>query len=388
MVSGGLGEAETGGPSMNIIPRTGAHVSGVGPSGAGRATGRGARTSTIICAASGFTRGAALITAWASNGSFEGPIRRDGCGSTAASANSMSAQAVEGVFATSTRANTDEVGLSPGRQRRGAELDRGDTYLLPCGAGDAAQPRDLLPGESICAKGLGDDSAQSPAGQRRELDRDGIDHQLFQRRLRIPRLPLFRDAGHVGIADDQPLLLEAASSRFLPLPGNGRFSAIYRPDAILASFPSPNSGGTTAIGANFAYRGALSTATTRQPEQLARRSIAYVTVAHNLSSAIKVHFQRGSDFGGAGGADQNQSQMAYRFDNGVPNQFPYGCLPGDRRPHACRPPCTCRTMDRRPPHAAGRVAIHRASSWSPARAQRNDGRVAVQRGADQLSSGR
>ena len=53
LISGGLGEAETGGPSINIVPKSGGNiVPGARRSTARRATGRRPTTWTISCAAS------------------------------------------------------------------------------------------------------------------------------------------------------------------------------------------------------------------------------------------------------------------------------------------------------------------------------------------------
>jgi hypothetical protein len=53
LISGGLGEAETGGPSINIIPKSGGNQFRGSASTARLATGPSPTTSTIACAGSG-----------------------------------------------------------------------------------------------------------------------------------------------------------------------------------------------------------------------------------------------------------------------------------------------------------------------------------------------
>jgi hypothetical protein len=76
-ISGGLGESETGGPSMNIIPRSGGNTF----SGSAFWSGAGdwSRSDNLDDELRGFgiQRGAALKKSWDVSGSYGGPIRRD-----------------------------------------------------------------------------------------------------------------------------------------------------------------------------------------------------------------------------------------------------------------------------------------------------------------------
>ena len=98
-VSVGLGEAETGGPSMNLIPRTGGNT--FRGSGFWSGAGEWSRGENIddYLRSIGITRGPALITAWDGNAAFGGPIRRDRLWFYGSVRSFESGQAVEGVFA-------------------------------------------------------------------------------------------------------------------------------------------------------------------------------------------------------------------------------------------------------------------------------------------------
>ena len=76
-ISGGLGEVETGGPRMNIIPRSGGNT--FRGSAFLSTAGEWSRSENIDdeLRAVGITRGPALKAQWDTNGSYGGPIRRD-----------------------------------------------------------------------------------------------------------------------------------------------------------------------------------------------------------------------------------------------------------------------------------------------------------------------
>src|SRR5688572_11956258 len=76
-ISGGLGENETGGPTLNIIPRSGGNT--FRGSAFGSAAGEWSRSENIddYLRSIGITRGPTLKGAWDVSGSYGGPIRRD-----------------------------------------------------------------------------------------------------------------------------------------------------------------------------------------------------------------------------------------------------------------------------------------------------------------------
>jgi hypothetical protein len=77
LVSGGLGEAEAGGPSINLVPQSGGNSfrGSAFYSGAGDWSRSNNITSELE--AIGITRPAAIIKLWDVSGTFSGPIRRD-----------------------------------------------------------------------------------------------------------------------------------------------------------------------------------------------------------------------------------------------------------------------------------------------------------------------
>ena len=130
MVSGGLGEAETGGPSMNIIPRTGGNA--FRGSGFWSGAGEWSRGENIDdeLRSIGITRGPALITAWDVNGSFGGPIRRDRLWFYGSVRSFESAQAVEGVFANAYAGDATKWGYLRDDSVEARNSTGRDTYLL------------------------------------------------------------------------------------------------------------------------------------------------------------------------------------------------------------------------------------------------------------------
>ena len=77
-VSGGLGETDTGGPVMNLVPARGRQfVPRAGVPATTPATGREATTSTTSCAPANITEPPGIISAYDASVSYGGPIMRD-----------------------------------------------------------------------------------------------------------------------------------------------------------------------------------------------------------------------------------------------------------------------------------------------------------------------
>ena len=77
IVSGGLGENETGGPSMNLIPRAGGNVFRGSAFWSGAGDWSRSENITDELRSFGITRGPALKKSWDVSGSLGGPIKRD-----------------------------------------------------------------------------------------------------------------------------------------------------------------------------------------------------------------------------------------------------------------------------------------------------------------------
>ena len=76
-ISGGLGENETGGPSMNIIPRAGGNTFRGSAFWSGAGDWSRSENINDELRSYGITRGPALKQSWDVSGSFGGPIKRD-----------------------------------------------------------------------------------------------------------------------------------------------------------------------------------------------------------------------------------------------------------------------------------------------------------------------
>jgi hypothetical protein len=365
LVSGGLGEAETGGPSMNIIPRTGGNTfrgSGFW-SGAGDWS-RGENIDDYLRSV-GITRGPALITAWDANGAFGGPIRRDRLWFYGSVRSFESAQAVEGVFANAYAGDPTKWGYLRDDSVEARNSTGRDTYLLRLAA--QVTPRNrvtfsqenqyLCEGSSVTT---GTDSCRTRGSNWIAM---GSTTSSPEATPGFRDYPYFVTQATWASPVTNRVLLEAGFSRFHYLyAGNGQVLGHVPADAILDLIPVTEQRAIDGHRANFAYRGVSVYGDNDANPNNWRASIAYVTGAHNLKVGYQGTFQRSDRLGLT-----NQSQMAYRFDNGVPNQFTF------RLP-------TWQTADRTLSAAlyvqdqwtVGRLTLQgalrydRASSWSPA----------------------
>ena len=365
IVSGGLGEAETGGPSMNIIPRTGGNsFRGSGFwSGAGEWS-RGENIDDHLRSI-GITRGPALITAWDVNGAYGGPIKRDRLWFYGSFRSFESAQAVEGVFANANAGDATKWGylLDNGVEARNATGR--DTYLLRLAAQITPRNRVTFSQENqyLCEGS----SLRTGSDDCRPRGSNWI--AMGTTTTSPEAAPGFRDYPYFvtqatwASPVTNRVLLEAGFSRFHYLyAGNGQVLGHVPSDAVLDLIPVTEQRAIDGHRANFTYRGVGVYGDNDANPNNWRASIAYVTGAHNLKFGYQGTFQRSDRMGLT-----NDSQLAYRFDNGVPNRFTF------RLP-------TWLTADRTFSNAVylqdqwtvgrltlqGAVRYDTASSWSPA----------------------
>jgi hypothetical protein len=119
LVSGGLGESETGGPTMNIVPRSGANrfngqafYSDAGKWSNGDNIGDDAALKATVGNPPQYLR------AWDTSVSVGGPIKRDRSGSTAPIASSRSRRRSRAWSSTRTRATRARLPMRPIRPLR------------------------------------------------------------------------------------------------------------------------------------------------------------------------------------------------------------------------------------------------------------------------------
>ena len=110
--SGGLGEAEVGGPSINIVPKTGGNtVKGTLLRLGRHRAGWSATTTPTTLKAAGLTTPGTLLKLWDYNGGVGGPIKKDRLVLRAASATKAAIARCPGMFANANTGDPTQVDL-------------------------------------------------------------------------------------------------------------------------------------------------------------------------------------------------------------------------------------------------------------------------------------
>jgi len=365
-VSGGLGENETGGPTVNLIPRSG------GNTFAGSAFWSGAgdwsRSENIDdeLRSYGILRGAALKKSWDVSGSLGGPIKRDrlwffgtvrnfGSGrviEAGASPNLYAGDATRWEYAPDTSINeilnlqrrqeySGQLTSQLGKHRLSVSQDNqyrcdGST-LTPQGEGCRTQS-----GHSI---GLG--NAPSVFGYNSPEAHAGYftnPYYLTQVTWTVPMT--------------NRLLLEGGYSRFAYRPVFGTAPS----DGIFSLIAVQEQSAIDGHRANFTYRAINNYRKDWANPNYFKASASYITGAHNMKAGYQGAYQISDTT-----TVTNPTLMQYRFNQRVPNQFTI------RLPN-------WQTADRTVQHSAfiqdrwtvnrltlqGAIRYDHAYSWSPA----------------------
>jgi hypothetical protein len=365
-VSGNLGDAENGGPQVNLIPKSGGNrfKGSAFYSGAGRWSTGDNLNDTLR--SYGLTQPAGVIIAWDASGAFGGPLKRDRLWYFANIRDYGSQTPVVGAFGnlnvndatkwtyvkdpnlevraadsraiyslrlTSQLTEHDRVSVSHEHQHRcsGSSLTTG---------ADACRVR----GSNWVAVGSLTSSPETFPGFH------DFPYDLTQATWSSPVT--------------SRLLLEAGFSRFHYLWSD---SGVAPPDGLVSLIPVTEQ--STIYGqANFTYRGLYDPAAFAFADNDAnpnnwRASASYVTGAHN----VKVGYQ-GAYLRSQLARVANQTQMRYTFNNGVPASFGYYIAPrweqNDRT--------VSNSLYAQDQWTLGRVTLQgglrfdRASSWAPA----------------------
>ena len=366
VISGGLGENETGGPTMNIVPRAGGNQ--FRGSGFISSAGEWSRSENIDAelAAIGITRGPALRKAWDGSGSYGGPVKRDRIWFYGTIRNFGSQRVQEtgpppNLFA----GDPSNWGYSP---------DTSVTLSLN------AQQRDAYSGRLTAQLGkhrlsFSQENQYRCDGSTRTRDGDGC------RRPGADWIALGTPPGIFGSSSPEAhagyfpspyyvtqatwtmpktnrMLLEAGVSRFAYQPVFGTPPS----DGITDLIPVTEQQAIDGHRANFTYR-AINTWSENwaNPNQF-RASMAYVTGAHNVKVGYQGAYQKSDST-----TRTNSQLISYRFSNRSPNQFTI------RLPN-------WQTADRTVQHSAyvqdswtmkrltlqGAIRYDHAYSWSPA----------------------
>ena len=318
LVSGGLGENETGGPTMNIVPKSGGNrFSGQAFFNTAGDWSRGDNIDDTL-RAEGITRGPGIKSAYDASASFGGPIRQDRLWFFATYRGYDTTSGVSGIgvnqFAGDPahwdykRDDSVEPRLVQGRKIWAA---RGTAQVTPKNRVTFSQENQYrCEGSTLTPTGDGcrtrganwialGSTTQSPEANTGYFDFPYWVTQATWTSTLSPRW-----------------LLEAGYSRFAYRHAGG--PGQVPPDGILDLIPVTEQLAIDGHPANFTYRGLPTYLNNFGNPNQWRASASYVSGTHNM----KIGYQ-GSYLVADSEFDTNISQLAYRFNNHVPNQFTY-----------------------------------------------------------------
>src|SRR5688572_7751439 len=317
LISGGLGENETGGPSMNLIPRSG----GNRYSGQAfyNAAGDWSRSENIDdeLRSFGITRGPALRESWDLNGSFGGPIKRDRLWFFASARNYGNGRVVEGAL--------------------GGNLYAGDPNRVDYAADTSVEEVRNFQGLDIYSGRLTGQVGKNrfTFSQENQYRCDGTTLRREAEGCR-PRAENWTGLGTLTTSAEahgnyfnfpyyvtqatwtnpmtNRMLLEAGFSRFACVTSGG--PGMLPPDGIQDLIPVTEQRAIDGHRANFTYRAVNTYMNNWANPNNFRASMSYVTGAHNMKVGYQGAYQISDER-----VVTNSNLITYRFDNRIPNQF-------------------------------------------------------------------
>ena len=365
LVSGGLGEAEAGGPIINLVPRSGGNrFSG---SAFYSAAGDWSRSDNIDDAlrAVGITRPPALIKSWDVNGSLGGPILRDRLWFFTTGRTYGDARVVEGAFSNLNAGDATQwhYARDEGTETRSATAYkifsvRLTSQLTPRNRVTFSQEQQYRCSGSALTQGA--DACRTP-------DTGWI--AVGTATASPESWPGYHNAPYYVT---QATWSSPVSNRLLFEAGYSRFHYIWYgfgqapPDAV-HEIPVTEQSAAMYGRANYTYRGIFDPFAFAYADHDAnpnnwRGSASYVTGAHNIKFGYQGSYQKSNQ-----GRIANRNLMRYRFNNGVPNGLSYYIAPewyqADRTLSTSFYAQDQWTLGRLT--LQGALRYDRASSWSP-----------------------
>jgi hypothetical protein len=318
LVSGGLGENETGGPTMNLVPKSGGNkFSGQAFFNTAGDWSRGDNIDDTL-RNEGITRGPGIKSSYDASGSLGGPIKRDRLWFFGSYRSYQTTSGVSGIGANLyagdpahwdyKRDDTIEPRLVQGRKIWSA---RATAQLTPTNRVMFSQENQYrCEGSTLTTSGQGCNTrganwiALGSTSQSPEANTGYFD------------FPYWVTQATWTSTVTSKLLLEAGYSRFAYRHAGG--PGQVPPDGILNLIPVTEQSAIDGHPANFTYRGLGTYNSNFGNPNNWRASASYVTGAHNM----KVGYQ-GSYLVADTELDTNVSQLSYRFNNGIANQVTY-----------------------------------------------------------------
>jgi len=370
LISGGLGEAENGGPSINIVPKSG------GNQFKGSAfysfSGNWATSNNVDDRMRGFgiTQPPALRTNWDGSGSIGGPLKRDRLWFFANVRAWANASVVDGIFANRYAGDAShwDYAANPAIEARVVEsrkiaAGRLTAQLTPRNKITFSHDYQRRCGGSSLTEG-GEGCRQAGAdwiGSGRTFGADTVSPESFPG---YHDFPYNTTQATYSAPVSNRMLLEAGVSRFAY--GYARFG-MAAPDGLMNLVPVTEQSGIYGRP-NLSYRGVFDPLDFgfNQNEALQtawRGSMSYVTGAHNLKVGYQGYFSAVHN-----GRVPNNTQLRYTFNNQSPIAVSYFLSPRwdqhDRVENAAFYAQDQWTVRRLTLQAA--IRYDRAWSWAPA----------------------
>jgi hypothetical protein len=325
LISGGLGEAENGGPSINIVPKSG------GNQFKGSAfysfSGNWATSNNVDDRMRGFgiTQPPALRTNWDGGGSIGGPLKRDRLWFFANVRAWANASVVDGIFANrfAGDASHGDYAANPSIEARVVEsrkisAGRLTAQITPRNKVTFSHDYQRRCGGSSLKEG-GDGCRQAGAGwigSGRTFGADTVSPESFPG---YHDFPYNTTQATYSAPLNNRVLLEAGFSRFAY--GYARFG-MAAPDGLMDLVPVTEQSGIYGRP-NLSYRGVFDPLDFgfNQNEALQtawRASASYVTGAHNIKVGYQGYFSAVHN-----GRVPNNTQLRYTFNNQSPIAVSY-----------------------------------------------------------------
>jgi hypothetical protein len=315
-VSGGLGESETGGPSMNIVPRSG------GNTFRGQAfyntAGKWSTGNNIDAdlEAIGLTTPPAIINAWDASASYGGPIKRDRLWFYGAVRKFSTAQQLEGVGVNAFAGDASHWDFQRDDSIETRNVQGRDIFTVRFTGQVTPKNRLTFSQENQYRCEGSTLTSNSDGCRKREADwiALGSNTQSPEANTGYFDFPYWVTQATWTSPITNKVLLEAGYSRFAYEHAGG--PGQLPPDGIFNLIPVTERQAIDGHRANFNYRGLGSYLDNYGNPNSWRASASYVTGAHNL----KVGYQ-GAYLIAKGHTVANDPLMTYRFNNRQPDQF-------------------------------------------------------------------
>jgi hypothetical protein len=321
LVSGGLGESEIGGPTMNIVPRSGGNnFSGQAFYNTAGKWSTGDNLDDALRAA-GIRENAGIINAWDASASLGGPIKRDRIWFFGSYRQ----------YSTTTPAGSNvRLNLAagdPGRWDYAPDLSnsieprliQGRKIWSARGTAQITEKNRVTFSQEQQYRCEGSTLTTSGSGCRNRTNEWiglGSNTQSPEANTGYYDLPYWVTQATWSNPVTNRLLLEAGYSRFAYNTNGG--PGIVPPDGIFSLIPVTEQAAIQGHNANFSYRSVNTFNDNYDNPNVWRASASYVTGSHNA----KIGYQGGYSINNTM-ERTNPSLLSYRFNNGVPNQFTF-----------------------------------------------------------------